>query len=320
MAKVFDITNASTTIPIDSRGNGQTSYSASNISGAPVRGRARLRSNDTDTLKWLALQGDVERDFGVAQTQQFTIKVAVPPDTPPGDHTFALQVVDVANPDELSDTGPEVSFKVLPTPPKPAPKLPWWWWIPVAAVGVIILIVVLVLVFKKKPAVTVTTNLPIIMDNEYQVPPGTNWGSWTYIGVYKDGFGNFPQFNVMYDLSSLPANATIQKAILNLYQREHGMPGTFTLRASKTTSSWDEVNPFGMPSCDPSISSTTPVADAFTWYQWDVTNILKNQRQSGVTNFGICVTSSNATYWAFFHSREDPANQPFVTVTYSYTP
>jgi hypothetical protein len=126
MPNPFSITAATDTVRLDAQGRGSTTFTVSNISGRARRGRARLIPTDPGQASWLSLDGEAERDFTADGTQQYTVRAAVPPGTPPGRHTFGLDVVSVENPDEEWSQGPKVAFEVPATPP---PKKPFPWWI-----------------------------------------------------------------------------------------------------------------------------------------------------------------------------------------------
>jgi hypothetical protein len=125
MARVFDITAASDTVRLDGNGQGDIAFTASNVSGRPLRGRANLVPQDAASKAWLSVSGGPERDFPGGGTQQFSVKVAVPPGTKAGKYNFRLDVVSVQNPDEDYTQGPNVAVSVTLAPPPPW-HFPWW--------------------------------------------------------------------------------------------------------------------------------------------------------------------------------------------------
>jgi hypothetical protein len=125
MANPFSITAATETVRLDAQGRGANTFTVSNISGRPRRGRARLIPADPAQAAWLSLEGEAERDFTADGTHQFTVRIAPPAGTPPGRHTFGLDVVSVENPDEEWSQGPKVAFEIPATPPAKKP-FPWW--------------------------------------------------------------------------------------------------------------------------------------------------------------------------------------------------
>lgn len=137
MARIFDVTAASDSVRLDARGQGEMPFTATNVSGRHLRGRAVLIAEDAASKSWLSLSGDAERDFPIGGVQQFGVKVAVPAGTKPGSYKFRLDVVSVENPDEDYAQGPTVAASVTlpPVPPRPFP-----WWIPVVAVVVLLVV------------------------------------------------------------------------------------------------------------------------------------------------------------------------------------
>jgi hypothetical protein len=136
MPSSFAITTATNTVLLDGGRRGQASFTVSNTGGRATRGRARIVPQNPASTPWLTLDGQTERDFVIAGTQQYTIQVAVPPAAPAGSHTFRLDMVGVDNPDEDFVQGPSVAFQV----PEPVVvvKKPFPWWIVAVAAAVIV--------------------------------------------------------------------------------------------------------------------------------------------------------------------------------------
>jgi len=121
MARVFDVTAASDSVRLDASGSGETSFTVSNVSGRPLRGRVKLMPQDPASKTWLTVVGESERDFPAGGTQQFAVKVKVPPGTPAGKRTFRLDALSVQNPDEDYTQGPSAAISVDLTPPPTKP-------------------------------------------------------------------------------------------------------------------------------------------------------------------------------------------------------
>ena len=136
MARVFAITTAATSFRLDPQGGAETSFTVSNASGRPLRGRAEVRATDPAQQAWLSVVGDVERDFPPNSTHQIAVRVAAPPGSPAGKSSFRLDMVSAQNPDEDFAEGPTVSFEV----PAPAPKRRFPWWIVAVAAAVVLVI------------------------------------------------------------------------------------------------------------------------------------------------------------------------------------
>lgn len=135
MATVFSITAALTSLRTDAQGRAECSFTVSNTAGRPLRGRAEVKATDPAQQGWLSLVGDPQRNFAVGGTDQVSVKVAAPPGSPAGKHSFRLDVVSAQNPDEDFAEGPTVSFEVGPSA---ATKTAFPWWI--IAVAAVLLI------------------------------------------------------------------------------------------------------------------------------------------------------------------------------------
>src|SRR5512143_3762846 len=145
MPDLFTVTTATNTIKLDSKRQAEASFAVFNSSGQPMRGRARIvvvkpdagkpspgveppkpeaDRPGSDAEKWLALEGEAEREFPIAGAQQYTVNIAVPKDAQPGNYTFRLDMVGVAVPDEQLAEGPSVTFEA---PAKGGDDRRWLW-------------------------------------------------------------------------------------------------------------------------------------------------------------------------------------------------
>ena len=137
MPSPFTITAATNSLRLDSKRQAETTFTVYNGTGRNTRGRAGLVPQDPAAAPWLTLVDDAERDFPIAGTQQYTVKIAPPPDAPAGNYPFRLDVLAVDNPDEDLTQGPSVTFEV-PAPEPVGKKFPWW----ILIVALVVLLVV----------------------------------------------------------------------------------------------------------------------------------------------------------------------------------
>jgi serine/threonine-protein kinase len=135
--RIFAITVARETVTLDDQGRAQVSFTASNTGSKSLAGRAKLVPLGSTKESWLGLEGESERNFAKGESHQFTVKIATPPGTPAGKHTFRLNIISVENPDDDFTEGPSVSFEVKQSAPAAPPPRKFPWWI-VAVAGVLL--------------------------------------------------------------------------------------------------------------------------------------------------------------------------------------
>jgi hypothetical protein len=121
----FTVTAATNSVQLNANRQGEAAFTVFNGSGRPLRGQVRLQAEDPAATGWLSLEGEAERNFDIAAAKQFTVRIQVPPDAPPGSYPFRLDVVGVENPDELYTEGPTVTFQVTEEQEE-TPTFPWW--------------------------------------------------------------------------------------------------------------------------------------------------------------------------------------------------
>jgi PASTA domain-containing protein len=138
MSRIFAITAVSDRVSIGGDGRGEITFTVTNSSARPLRGRLRVRPLGSTKGEWLNIAGEIERNFSPNATQQVVVKVAPPQGAPAGKYQFRLDAVSVTNPDDDFTEGPTVDLEVKPTE---APKKPFPWLIVAAAAGAVVLIV-----------------------------------------------------------------------------------------------------------------------------------------------------------------------------------
>ncbi|NIM94243.1 MAG: hypothetical protein GTO18_11100 [Anaerolineales bacterium] len=149
MPGLFDITAKDPVITLDQDQRGETSFTVTNISGRAWRARAIIVAESPEAQSWLSIEGQADRDFAVAGTQQYTVRVVAPSDASPGTYTFRLDMAREDVPDEDYTEGPSVAFEVKAVERKPAFPL----WMIFVLVGVLVIVgsVIAYLVFRKPP-------------------------------------------------------------------------------------------------------------------------------------------------------------------------
>lgn len=112
MAKTFSVTSSSSTVSLSRGADTEVRFVVTNTRDDLVRGRAIPVAMNGAEDEWLTIDGDVERDFGEAQTDDFIVSVSVPSKAAEGRYALRLDMVAVDNPDEDYTAGPEVGIAV----------------------------------------------------------------------------------------------------------------------------------------------------------------------------------------------------------------
>jgi hypothetical protein len=132
---LFVITAAGTTIRVDPQtGLGAGTFTVSNTTERPLRGRARLVPAEGAPEGWARVD-EPERDFPARGTQQFALAVTVPPGTT-GAFKYQPFVAWVESTDDFSYSGP--TFTVEAATPSP-PKRPFPWWLVVIPIVLLLI-------------------------------------------------------------------------------------------------------------------------------------------------------------------------------------
>ncbi len=171
-----------------------------------------------------------------------------------------------------------------------------------------------------------TDDASVVMGN-----PNHNYGWGEGIKV-KNRYGASDGWEcdalVKFDLSSIPGNATIESAELNLYyyQYDDNNPTGRDLTVYKINEDWDEstVTFNNQPPTEPYATSYSIVPDHFDWMKWDVTTDVQNYINGQTVLYGWKVMDT--TYWGwfnipitFFRSKDydNPEYFPYLEVEYS---
>ena len=112
MSGFFAISAATGTVVPGKERRVATAFTVSNLSGRPLRGRARLVVQSRISEPWIQLLGKPEREFAAGATQQYTVEITVPLAAPGGSYKFWLDVAAVGGPDESYTSGLAISLEV----------------------------------------------------------------------------------------------------------------------------------------------------------------------------------------------------------------
>lgn len=148
--------------------------------------------------------------------------------------------------------------------------------------------------------------------------PDANFGSALTLKANYNVEGNkFTLFLVRFDVSSIPNNAIIDSARLELYMDNSGGPDPITLGIYPINNAWSEST----------VTWNTAPPAAATGLNWQVNSTVGYKTRSGLGSFvytwmagssdGVMIYGPiNGYYWRRFSSRERGSNRPRLVVTY----
>lgn len=124
---------------------GSLKFSVNNKMSHGVSGRASVQPMGDAKAEWFSIEGEAQRQFHASGSHVYTVRLRVPPGTPPGRHSFRLRVVNVNETDNDFAESSVAGFDVPSS--QPAKKIPWW--ILAVVLGVLLLVGAVALVIWK---------------------------------------------------------------------------------------------------------------------------------------------------------------------------
>jgi hypothetical protein len=148
MSRAIRITPLAYTVSLDHHNCGEASFTVTNVSGRPLRGRAELVNLERVEPSWLTIQGEKTRDFPVSAAHDFTVKIKVPLDAPCGKHAFQLRVASEVHPEQDFEDSPRISFttEIGGGTEGGNNKFPWWVWLLIGLGALVVITVVVVII------------------------------------------------------------------------------------------------------------------------------------------------------------------------------
>jgi hypothetical protein len=149
--------------------------------------------------------------------------------------------------------------------------------------------------------------------------PTVNYGSATTLYVGTEFVTKTARSLYQFDLSSIPAGATIESAQFRALLTATSLPSpTLDIELKQVDTAWSEgtVN-WVTPLTYISTNNVLGVGTALTYYVWDVTG-LAQAWVDGTANHGLALVSKNEATIGYrgFASREAPPNWPRLVITY----
>jgi len=163
----------------------------------------------------------------------------------------------------------------------------------------------------------------------YVSAPDTNYGSLAYFYIQEDTLYQRRAY-IKFNLSSIPAEATIDNAVLFMNQYRYAVTTTTASVYHQFNGSWVESTltwnnqpyPTGM---NLTAESTNNTLNSLGWNSWSVTNMVANSTSNGKTNISMVIKTSELvdTTGAQFCSKEyttDTTLRPYLNITYTEAP
>jgi hypothetical protein len=145
----------------------------------------------------------------------------------------------------------------------------------------------------------------------------TNYSATTYLRTGRilmpsDAYETLVQFNI----SSLPANAVILTATLEMYSPVSSTPG---VRAYAALSAWSEATVTWNTKPTASGDYGAQTATGLGWHKWNVTALAQQWQAGTLTNNGFLLAQAGTTFGTLdYDSRENASlRQPRLTVIYA---
>ncbi|MBK8035789.1 MAG: DNRLRE domain-containing protein [Verrucomicrobiaceae bacterium] len=178
-----------------------------------------------------------------------------------------------------------------------------------------------------------SSSLTSVADNEtWTNQPTTNYGTANVAWVARSS-PERDRVMLSFDLSAIPANATITSAVMTLTRKSgtSGSPGVSAHRLtqpwSETTSSWNNrstgtpwTTPGGDGDYDATAAATTNVTTNAA-HNWTLTSLVQNWVNGTNPNHGILMRLQNESVNGEheFYTREEPtaSRRPTLSITYT---
>ena len=176
--------------------------------------------------------------------------------------------------------------------------------------------------YENKLLILGTTTLnPIPVDDAYVTDHGESYGARNITLFGNDVDGQIPRGYLKFNVPIIPANATINSAILSIIYLECAgtpVPNTFTVGQVKSAWTEETITWANKPASEAVISTSATCDGPNTTKTIDVKTIVDNWRK-GDPNYGFAFSGPTSGFWfRGFYSKEAVAsNIPKLTITYS---
>ncbi|MFA5375804.1 MAG: DNRLRE domain-containing protein [Dehalococcoidia bacterium] len=160
----------------------------------------------------------------------------------------------------------------------------------------------------------------------YELSPGSNWGTGSYIFTSGDAVGSLLRVYVQFDLSSIPSSAVVTDAKLGLsYETKSGGAFAGPVGVYRVVAPWDEatITWDTQPAVAASVEATATIPAVVTnaFIYWDLDDLVQGWISGLFANRGMTLKDTDETtfegYKGFFSSDWGTlANTPKLTIQY----
>jgi hypothetical protein len=101
---------------------------------------------------------------------------------------------------------------------------------------------------------------------------------------------------LQFDLSTIPAEAVIEHAVLKLYQFDIIGSEDFSVGLYPVTSSWeeDEITWSNQPGSSSEAEDTCTIPSTISiWRDWDIDDLVRGWLEGSITNYGMLLKATN---------------------------
>ena len=171
----------------------------------------------------------------------------------------------------------------------------------------------------------VTVSLRLVADARISAAAEmTNYGAAPTLGVGRQSERTLDRSLFRFDLSGIPADATVLSASFRAYLvQSSGTPPTLNVELKQINTAWEEMTvTWSTPLNYTGMDNVLAVGTAVGYYGWDVTSLVQTWVSSDDgSNHGLALWSEDEDLigWRSFASKEntlDPPQPPQLDVTY----
>lgn len=156
------------------------------------------------------------------------------------------------------------------------------------------------------------------------ISPSANYGSAPTLGVGRQSSRTLNRSLFLFDLSTIPAGATVLNASFRAYLvQSFGTPLTLDVELKQINTGWEEMTvTWNTPLEYTEMDNVLAVSTAAGYYGWDVTSLVQGWVSGDAgANHGLALWSEDEDLvgWRGFASKEhdfDPPQPPLLDVTY----